>query len=191
MRFKLFFSILFIGFIAASYAQQLSKEEKKSLKSELKNYLKKPEDFKQLKESVIVKDKEINKQTNRMILLDKERNFALFQLNEARDSIKYYQTRLISFTKINMNRNTETNTCLDNEGMKYRVQIGVYRDFDIRSFLNEIKVTSFEEVNGMFRYSIGNFKTENEAELFKSAVRKMGITGAFVTYYLDGERVLK
>lgn len=187
MKFKLVLitTLFFIG--GSSHAQNLSKAEKRDLKKELKTYLKEPVKFKYLKESLATKEVIVNEQAKELTAIAKERNAIKFELNAARDSIGIYGNQLSSF-KDNTSQNSE---CIDDNGMKYKVQIGLYRQFDIRSFLQELKVTSFEEIDGMFRYTIGNFTTEDEAELFKEAIRKMGISGAFVAYYLDGERIPK
>lgn len=46
-----------------------------------------------------------------------------------------------------------------------------------------------EEVDGLHR-SIGNFSTETEAEIFKTEMRKLGLSDAFVTEYIVGSREL-
>lgn len=186
-KFNLLLTTLLLILVVNVNAQELSKQEKKSLKKELKNYLKDPIKFKYLKESLATKEVIVNEQAKELSTLGKERNEIKYALNAARDSIGIYENQLLSYK----NASANVAECVNDDGMKYRVQIGLYRQFDIRSFLQELKVTSFEEVDGMFRYTIGNFTTEEEAELFKEAIRKMGIAGAFVAYYLDGERIPK
>ena len=111
----------------------------------------------------------------------------IYQLDAARDSIGFYETKITTQSV----PKTNSINCKEDAGMKYRLQIGLYEQFDITSFLEQIKVVSFEQVDGKFRYTIGNFNTEEEAEMFKEAVRRMGIKDAFVSYYLDGIRIPK
>lgn len=187
MKFKLLLITTFLFFVVGAYTQNLSKQEKKSLKKELRSYLKEPVKYKYLKESLATKEVIVNEQAKELSALAKEKNNAKYKLNAARDSIGMYENLL----SVYQNTSASENQCIKEDGLKYKVQIGLYRQFDIRSFLQEVKVTSFEEVDGMFRYTIGNFNSEDEAELFKEAIRKMGISGAFVAYYLDGERIAK
>ncbi len=168
-------------------AQDLTKAEKKSLKKELRTYLKDPIKFKYLKDNLAVKDVIIKEQLNDLSEVSTEKKELSARLNAARDSIGFYENKLAKYVSAQVS----SVSCRDDSGLKYRVQIGLYKDFDITSFFSEIKVLNFEQIEGEFRYTIGNFTTENDAELFKAAIRKMGIKGAFVSYYLDGERIPK
>jgi hypothetical protein len=168
-------------------AQNLSKTEEKAIKVELRNYLKSPEKYKYLKESIEVKEVIVKEQQNEITSMTKERKKLIYQLDAARDSIGFYETKITTQSV----PKTNSINCKEDAGMKYRLQIGLYEQFDITSFLEQIKVVSFEQVDGKFRYTIGNFNTEEEAEMFKEAVRRMGIKDAFVSYYLDGIRIPK
>ena len=53
MKFRLLVSTVLLFFVVGSYAQELSKVEKKRLKKQLRSYLKTPKKFKDLKESLI------------------------------------------------------------------------------------------------------------------------------------------
>ena len=69
-----------------------------------------------------------------------------------------------------------------------KFKLGLYRDFDITEYLIQPKFVRSEEVNGLYRYSLGWFRDYNMAKTFLDDVRKMGITDAFITEYDDGVR---
>lgn len=188
MRLKTFITVLAISFLVNGlYAQELSKLEKKALKKELRSYAKDPVKYKYIKESLATKDVIVKEQSTEINELTESKNGLVKSLVAARDSIGFYENQAVEAR----NAQPSAGEFVANDGMKYRVQIGLYKEFDITSFLNDMKVTSFEETEGMYRYTIGNFTTEEEAETFKLAVRKMGIKDAFVSHYLDGTRIPK
>lgn len=185
MQYKNLILILALSLsISGLFAQDLTKQEKAAIKKELKVYMKDPIKFKNLKETLAVKNGEVQEQSVEIGVLTEEKNTLAQNLLETRDSLGLFEEMLLKLEE-------EASKCVNSDGMKYRVQIGLYKEFDIRKFLEEIKVTTFEEVDGLFRYTIGNFTTEDEAETFKLALRKMGVKDAFVSFYLDGKRIEK
>lgn len=187
MKLKTLITLLAVSFLLNGlYAQDLSKEEKKTLKKELRDLTKDPIKYKYLKESLVKKDIIVKEQSSEIEALTTEKDVLVKSLGVTRDSIGYFENQIAEARLQAM-----PGGFVKNDGLKYRVQIGLYKEFDIRSFLNDLKVTSFEETEGLFRYTIGNFTTEEEAETFKLAVRKMGIKDAFVSHYSDGIRIPK
>jgi Tol biopolymer transport system component len=76
------------------------------------------------------------------------------------------------------------------DGLFFTVQIGVYsRDVDrsVLKNLDPIVVRITKE--GLFRYSIGTFKSIPEADVLRQQIIQMGITDAYVTAYYKGERI--
>jgi len=189
------FSILLILFVFIAntgnvFSQELSSKEKKSLKKEIRKLLKDPVKYKFLKESLVVKETIVNEQSKEINLLTRESNKLKHELKVARDSIGEYAYAIKAYKESEIKN--AGNNCTDDSGMKFRLQIGLYREFDITSFLEQFKLLSFEITDdGMYRYTIGNFDNEIEAESFKEAMRKMGIKDAFVSFYLDGKRIPK
>ena len=51
------------------------------------------------------------------------------------------------------------------------------------------KAIKTEIINGVTKYYVGSFDNPFDAEDFASAIRTMGIDGAFVTKFIEGERV--
>lgn len=74
-------------------------------------------------------------------------------------------------------------------GTVYKVQIGLYKEFNINKYFAEPRFIGYEEVDGMNRYIISYFPDEEIAKNFVADVRKMGIRDAFVSKYIDGQRV--
>lgn len=74
-------------------------------------------------------------------------------------------------------------------GTSYKIQIGLYKNFNINRYFENAKEISYEVVNGSNRYVIGSFDNEQTAEQFVEDIRKMGIKDAFVAKYVDGKRV--
>lgn len=184
MKFKLtLLTLAIIGTTASTQAQELSKTEKKALKKEIRGLIKNPAKYKTMKENLTANEQKVAEQGQIIADLRRKNNQLEAELTEASTTIENYAKAMHS-AKNNA-------TCREDNGMQYRVQIGLYKQFDIRSFLNKPKVVSFEDVDGLYQYTIGNFTTEEEAETFKQAMMKMGIKDAFVSYYLDGKRIPK
>lgn len=74
-------------------------------------------------------------------------------------------------------------------GVTYKIQIGLYKQFNINRYFDDAKDISYETVDGKNRYVISSFDNEQTAEQFVQDVRKMGIKDAFVAKYVDGKRV--
>jgi hypothetical protein len=74
-------------------------------------------------------------------------------------------------------------------GITYKIQIGLYKQFNINRYFDDAKDISYEIVDGKNRYVISSFDNEQTAEQFVQDVRKMGIKDAFVAKYVDGKRV--
>lgn len=75
------------------------------------------------------------------------------------------------------------------KGTIYKVQIGLYEEFNINKYFEQPRYIGYEEVDGLNRYIISYFPDEEIAKKFVQDVRKMGIKDAFVSKYIDGVRV--
>lgn len=74
-------------------------------------------------------------------------------------------------------------------GTVYKVQIGLYKDFDITRYFEEPRSIGYETVEGMNRYVISDFTNEDVAQNFATEMARMGVKGAFVAKYENGKRV--
>ncbi|MCB9256157.1 MAG: SPOR domain-containing protein [Chitinophagales bacterium] len=173
--------ILFLSFflLGQVFSQELSKEEKKALLEEIKLLKKNPEKLKYMKEADEVKDVIISEQNNEVVFLKKEIQKKDIKNTQLRDSISWLTKREMELSDCSM----------DESGTKYRIQIGLFNNLDLTSMMNEDRFVIHEYINNLHRYSIGNFESREEAELFKLEIRKLGIKDAFVSQYYEGERV--
>ena len=182
--------VVIITMCSSAYAQELSKAEKKNLKKEIRTLLKDPVQYKMLKESIDLKETIIQEQAEELIGITAENANNLNSLNFAKDSINLCKAKTA-----NLERDYDAIKSaggIDDTGMKFKLQIGKYKEFDISNFLKKKKLMTYErDENGVFIYTIGNFETEYDAELFKSAMRQIILKDAFVAYYLDGVRIAK
>ncbi len=176
------FIILSFQTVHAQKSKQ-SKKMDKATKKQLKSFMKNPASYRRKERAV-------------QETLDSAA-FQIAVLEERYDEIKvlnriYYD----SITELNAHirdleamENAIRTTIESSLELEYRVQIGAYavNDFDGKAGLgNAIKT---EIVDGVTKYYVGSFENPFDAEDFASAIRTMGIDGAFVTKFIDGERV--
>lgn len=159
--------------------KKLAKKLDKQTKKKLKSYLKKPSSFRTAEKNNIEKvdnaifeknaleDKNNDLKATNLVYVDSI-NALILKINEQKVAVK------------------NTNEVLP---MEYKVQIGVYakNNFNgIASMDNSIKTVI---VNGVTSYYIGSFDNPFDAESFGEALREMGIFDAFVSKFVNGERV--
>ena len=78
----------------------------------------------------------------------------------------------------------------DSKGIVYKVQIGAYKNFDLKKYFdNNANFSGEIGDDGLYRYSIGVFSDYWEADQFKKYMREMGVKGAWVVSYKNGERI--
>ena len=73
--------------------------------------------------------------------------------------------------------------------LEYRVQIGAYSKNDFGGATSLGKAIKTEVIDGVTKYYVGSFDNPFDAEEFAAAIRTMGLGGAFVTKFVDGERI--
>lgn len=167
----------FISTILLSSAQNLSKEEKSAVKSELKALMKNPEKYIVLKNESQEKTKIIGDQQEDINKLKSQVAISNMEYLKLKDSVQS-ATNTPTVTK------SQTNIPTGN----YRVQIGLFNNYDISELLASPKAIFHEIISGSHRYSIGNFNTLEEAINFKDQIKKLGIKDAFITEYAEGTR---
>ncbi len=77
---------------------------------------------------------------------------------------------------------------LDKEKI-YSVQIKSFVDNNVTLASEALTNTMFVKTNPFYSYSLGNFETLTEAQLFRKQLVDMGFQDAFVASYRDGKRV--
>lgn len=167
-------SFIFLGFQNEVVAQ--NRKINKATKKQLRSFMKDPASY---------REKELAAQENidnaALKISDLEE-----LSNKYADSITALNAQVSGFEKIN---NERQNIIEQNFALAFRVQIGAYavNDFDKKAVLGNVITT--EETDGVSTYYVGSFQDPLEAEALASAIRKMGISDAFVTKFVNRERI--
>jgi hypothetical protein len=75
-------------------------------------------------------------------------------------------------------------------GVVFKVQIGSFKTKDLTKYFdNNPNFSGETDADGSKKYTIGVFTDYWEADKFKKALREMGVKGAWVVPYKDGQRV--
>lgn len=178
---------------------ELSKESKKKIKAELKEYLSNPQKYQADQEE---KKNKINKAEKELEELKSGLRIEKRELEYARDSVrllmesieelKLAQIAAIDSAKklasTSSNANQADCAKMPEKGIFYKVQIGNFASFVPNGF-NGTKTFSFEvSPKASKRFLAGYFSSFEEAAKFTEDVKKMGIKDAFVTQYQNGAR---
>jgi cell division protein FtsN len=159
-------------------AQELTKTQKRALKKEIRTYKKNPEKWVKMLNKHDAKVKELNDEIAELNAQLKASELAAEKLAE---QVKLEQLRYVKLEK------TIPTTKLP-DGTVYQVQMGFYQYLDLVSFNDKLKTVRAEEIDGKKRYVIGHFENLLDAVQFSNDIKRIGVTDAFVTEYIDGER---
>jgi cell division protein FtsN len=159
-------------------AQELTKTQKRALKKEIRTYKKNPEKWVKMLNKHDAKVKELNDEIAKLNAQLKASELAAEKLAE---QVKLEQLRYVELEK------TIPTTKLP-DGTVYQVQMGFYQYLDLVSFNDKLKTVRAEEIDGKKRYVIGHFENLLDAVQFSNDIKRIGVTDAFVTEYIDGER---
>ncbi|MBN4052408.1 hypothetical protein JYT59_01505 [Sphingobacteriaceae bacterium AH-315-L07] len=75
------------------------------------------------------------------------------------------------------------------KGVVFKVQLGAYEYFNVIKKLSNEEGIIQEVDNGLFKYTLGAYRSVGGAKDLRNEVRKMGISDAWVVSYIDGKRV--
>ncbi|MFM9946042.1 MAG: hypothetical protein ACKVQB_12510 [Bacteroidia bacterium] len=160
----------------------LTKPERKALKKEIKAYKKAPETYKAMKDKNAKKIEELEAELeglrNQLTAEWRKVDSLNAIINEAEKTITEYEKAAVECGKV------------PSQGTVYSVQIGNYKILDLRTTFNANKGLRTESYTGANAYMIGNFTSLEEAIQFASDIKKLGISDAFVTQYIDGSRII-
>ena len=159
-------------------AQELTKTQKRALKKEIRTYKKNPEKWVKMLNKHDAKVKELNDEIAKLNAQLKASELAVEKLAQ---QVKLEQLRYVELEK------TIPTTELP-DGTVYQVQMGFYQYLDLVSFNDKLKTVRAEEIDGKKRYVIGHFDNLLDAVQFSNDIKRIGVTDAFVTEYIDGER---
>ncbi len=177
--------ILLVLGIAPSMVFAQTKAEKKKLKRELRTYRKmKPMEIRNMKmnyESKLKDKKQLDLRIkNLQRTADSLQN--LLTANNAR--VSQLEAQLLAAQSAAANAKPA-----GAKGYYYRVQLGAYKQYNIKSKTAADESFSAESENQMNKLTLGLFYTLAEADQFKEDVRRMGIKDAYVVPFKDGKRI--
>jgi len=185
--------ILFLAItVTTSYAtaKDLSKEDKKRINDQLKEYKKNPESFQRM----------LDKHKQDMDSAEAQLSAKNIALREATTSLADTKNKMTSLeAELKSCQNKPVQTCppcpqpgaVPTGGTVYKIQLGLFRNSDLGSFLTDPKYFGLEHVGDKNRYVISYFNDKDDAEKFVAELKKMGIKGAFAAKYEGGERVFE
>lgn len=179
---KIFKIIALVSFILLGFQSEVVAQKKKidkETKKQLKSFIKNPASYRRIERQT---QETLDSAALKVAVLE-ERYDELKVLNRIYyDSISALNAHVIDLEK--MENSIEFSLALE-----FRIQIGAYsvNNFDGKAGLG--KTIKTEVVDGLTKYYVGSFEDPLEAEDFASAIRMMGIDGAFVTKFIDGERI--
>jgi hypothetical protein len=76
------------------------------------------------------------------------------------------------------------------KGVLFKVQIGSFKSKDLTKYFdNNPNFSGETDPDGTKKYTLGIFTDYWEADKFKQALREMGVKGAWVVHYKEGQRV--
>lgn len=178
-------SILLILTITPAFLFAQIGAEKKKLKKELRMYRKmKPMEIRSMKMNYDNKLKD--KKNQELIYKQMQRKYDSLQnvLNANNSKMSQLEVQLLQAQAASLNAKPA-----GAKGYYYRVQLGAYKFYDIKSKNASDESFSAESTPEMDKMTVGLFYTLAEADQFKEDVRRMGIKDAYVVPFKDGKRV--
>jgi hypothetical protein len=177
--------ILLILGIAPSMVSAQTKAEKKKLKKELRTYRKmKPMEIRNMKMNYESKLKDKKQQDLRIKNLQRTADSLQNIVNANNARLSQLEAQLIAAQSAAANAKP-----IGAKGYYYRVQLGAYKQYNIKSKTGGDESFSAETENEMNKLTLGLFYTLAEADQFKEDVRRMGIKDAYVVPFKDGKRI--
>lgn len=197
---KIFVILVGLAVCAGAFTQsygQLSKAEKKEWKGKYKAYKKDLEAFKNLVEENSTLKSQLNSTQGQISSLqsriaDKDAQISDLQgqmsgmeaqVNSAKAAQRKAEQDLAA-------KPPETQMSGDwDKGVVFRVQIGAFEKIDLSAYDEGNENFNTDNVDGMQKVALGNFRDYWEADKFKKYIREMGVKDAWIVPFRDGQRV--
>lgn len=111
------------------------------------------------------------------------------ELNRLQSQIASLQQQL-SVSQSNLSTVTQQMQAeSDDYGVWFRVQVGAYQDRRIDNNLANSDQLGLEQQDGVQKISLGRFRSYDEAKSLQQQLQAMGVKGAWIVTYRDGQRV--
>lgn len=185
--------VLFLGSLPLA-AQELSKDEKKALKKEIKNYKKNPEAFKAFKDGIEDKKKQLTRLNSQISEIDRSIQDVQNQVSQKDEQIKRLQDEIRRLEQQENETEVIVNDQTNLQGLVYKVQVSIdeaalYEKVDKTTGETQPVFTGEVDADGTKKYTLGYFRDKTEAETFKSYLKLLRIKNAIVVPYRDGKKV--
>lgn len=179
---------------AASFGQKMSKDEEKKWSKIAKNYSKNPEALKKLTEEHKQFSRNLTQLENEIETLKQSIDEKNSRLEAAQNESSQLRTRLAN-AESNMNslssrqeQDQEKETSNNSEfGIWFKVQIGAYNERKIADNLKSDNLSL--EGDDTQKIVIGSYRNYEDAKQLKDQLQAMGVKGAWVVSYKNGERI--
>lgn len=172
----------------ASFAQQahaqLSKKEKKEWKKRQKSL---PlEEFKRIvEESSSLKGK-VSSLEGQVSSLQSRVGDKDAEINRLKSDLAAAREEASNVAVSSVEPGNETRSA---QGVVFKVQIGAYKNKDLKKYNNAGGDFAAEDADGVQKFTLGSFGDYWEADTFKKYLREMGVKDAWIVPYKDGVRV--
>ncbi len=167
---------------------QLSRDEKKALKKEIRKM--DPEDLKALKEKLDGQEKKIDALNEKAMKLESVEEMLDSQKMVLEDLQEKYDQLEEDYTSVMMEKaHEELHEEEWNLGVVFRVQIGALTQEEYDKEIPSDFAMEVEKKDDMQKMLIGYYRDYEEANTFKKLMRKIGISTAWIVPYKDGKRV--
>lgn len=101
---------------------------------------------------------------------------------------KPVETNVTTSSNNNTNNNTAKVSSSSEAGMTFRVQLGAFSTEPSKSKFSSAGKVNIDMINGMYKVTVGNFNTKEEAIKFRDELSAKGYNG-FIAKYKDGKRI--
>ncbi|MFB9211309.1 SPOR domain-containing protein [Echinicola jeungdonensis] len=167
---------------------QLSRDEKKALKKEIRKM--DPEDLKALKEQLKGQEQQIDSLKAKALKLKAVEEMMANQKMAMQTLQEKYDQLEEDYTSVMMEKaHEELHEEEWNHGVVFRVQIGALTQKEYEKEIPSDFAMEVEKNDNMQKMLIGYYRDYEEANTFKKLMRKIGISTAWIVPYKDGKRV--
>lgn len=192
--FYLFTGCLALILWQPALSQKISKAEKKALLNEIKAYQKNPLRYKQFKQGIQEKKEMLQSLNKEAEDLNEAIDSKQKVLNEKELKIKELGDEIARLKTASEETDKAIRNQTNIEGLVYKVQVEI-DDAQLYQEVSEIDgkkrpvFTGDEDEDGKKKYTLGYFKSKNEAETFKKYLNMLRIRDAIIVAYKDGKRI--
>ena len=191
-------ALLAIVFASPAVAQKKPKKSKEEVAME-KEWAKKlktlkPLDYKKLLEEKDALSNQVTELESKNSALRSETDSKNAEIAKLKKELEDYNSGMVPGVVNNKDGGDTTSGLTTkrgpSKGVVYKVQIGSFKNKDLTKYFdNNPNFSGDVDSDGTKKYTLGVFKDYWEADKFKKALREMGVKGAWIVAYKNGQRV--